>query len=45
MAAYTVDVSLRFSRAAVTNAVTIADLRNAAADRLTQTFGKGHWSG
>lgn len=38
-------MSIRFSPAAVTNAGTIADLRNAAADRLTQTFGKGNWSG
>jgi GNAT superfamily N-acetyltransferase len=27
------------------NAVAIADLRNAAADRLTETFGAGRWSG
>jgi ribosomal protein S18 acetylase RimI-like enzyme len=37
--------SLRVERADGTNAGAIADLRNAAADRLDQTFGKGHWSG
>jgi GNAT superfamily N-acetyltransferase len=35
---------LRFSRATAANAPAIADLRVAAADRLTADFGHGHWS-
>jgi GNAT superfamily N-acetyltransferase len=35
---------LRFSRATAADAPAIADLRVAAADRLTEDFGHGHWS-
>ncbi len=35
---------MRFSRATAADAPAIADLRVAAADKLTRDFGHGHWS-
>ena len=38
-------MAARFAQAKSDDAARIAELRNAAADRLTAEFGRGHWSG
>lgn len=39
------EIDLRVSTAVESDAAAIAALRTAVADRLTNEFGKGHWSG